>query len=294
MSARPLVWLLDAYEQVFRAYHALPDLRAPDGRPVAAVRGYASTLIRFLRTHQPTHVAAAFDAGMTSFRNELWPDYKLGRTEAPPDLEPQFEACERVTRALGLAAFAVEKYEADDVIATLVSRLLPGGADVRIVARDKDLCALVSERVTMYDLGKEQITGPAEVEARTGVPPALVSDWLALAGDQVDHVPGVSGIGGVTAATLLRRFGRASEIPNDADALAAAGIRNARRVAEHLRAGRERLALSTALVRLRADLPLASSLADLEWQGADRDALAAALVPLGLESLVARVHRFRA
>jgi DNA polymerase-1 len=182
MSGRPVVHLLDAHFQIFRAYHALPDLRAPDGAPIGAVRGYAQTLIKFLRSHEPTHVAAAFDFALTSFRNRLFADYKLGRTEAPEDLEPQFDTCAEVTRALGIELFAVEDFEADDVIATLVRRLVAQGADVAIVTRDKDLGALVSGRVYLLDLARDERSGPAEIEARLGVRPDQVGDYLALVG----------------------------------------------------------------------------------------------------------------
>jgi DNA polymerase-1 len=294
MSRRPLVWLFDAYFQIFRAYHALPDLRAPDGSPIGALRGYTQTLIKFLREREPTHVAAAFDHALTSFRNDLFADYKLGRTEPPEDLEPQLPVCAEVTAALGIPVHGLRDFEADDVIATLVRALVADGADVSIVSRDKDLAALVSERVRLWDLSSGEATGPADVEERMGVTPERVRDYLALVGDAVDNVPGVRGIGAASATRLLAAFDAADRIPTDAAALEAAGLPGARRIGRALAEGREALALSRALVTLRDDLPLAASVADLEYRGADRARLEALLAPLGLESMLDRVPRFRA
>ena len=183
MDPAPRVWLIDAHYQIFRAYHSMPDLRAPDGSAVGALRGYTSALIKFLREQEPTHVAVAYDHDMTSFRNELYPDYKAGRLVAPEDLEPQFELCAEVTRALGIPLYSLEHFEADDIIATLTYRLVERGASVMIVSADKDLGALVTERVALFDLKKLAQSGPTQIEERLGVPPELVSDYLSLAGD---------------------------------------------------------------------------------------------------------------
>ncbi len=294
MSERPRVYLIDGHYQIFRAYHALPDLRAPDGSPVGAVRGYAQTLIRFLRRLEPTHVAVAFDAELVSFRNQIYPDYKRGRTEAPPDLEPQFALCAEVTRALGLPLYAQRGYEADDVIATLVRQLDAADVEVRIVTRDKDLGALVSERVCLYDLAREEVSGPREVEAKLGVPPAQVPDLLALMGDAVDNVPGVAGIGRSTARILLKHFGSLDEIPSRGAAWSEVPLRGAARVAERLREGRERLELSRELVRLRDDVPIRASLEELRHRGALREQAEPLFERLGMASMLQRVPRWDA
>jgi DNA polymerase-1 len=244
--SRPVVWILDAHYQIFRAYYSMPSLEAPDGTPVGAFRGYAAVLIKFLTRQQPTHVVAAFDHALTSFRNEIHADYKLGRTEPPDDLAPQFELCFAVTQALGIPSYSLESYEADDIIATLVSRLIPRGVDVMIISADKDLGALVSERVSLYDLGKEQAAGPKEIEARLGVPPELVGDYLTLVGDAVDNIPGVKGIGAKTAARLLNAYGHLELVPRDADAIGQLGLRGAASIARRLEEGAEAIALSRA------------------------------------------------
>lgn len=293
MSSRPRIHLLDAHFLIFRAYHGMPDLRAPDGSPVGALRGYVATLVKFLRRQQPTHLAAAFDFALRSFRNDLYPDYKLGRTEAPEDLQPQFELCERATRALGIPLFQLESFEADDVIATLCRELLKEGADLSIATRDKDLGALVSERVQLFDPATESVSGVAEIEAKLGVPPQLVGDLLALVGDPVDNVPGVQGIGAKTACVLLRHFGDIDSIPLQFSAWQGLELRGARRAFDCYERGQERLELSRRLVRMREDLPLTVSIAELEYRGARRAECEALLGPLGFRSVFDRIPRWQ-
>ena len=293
MSARPTLWLLDSHYQIFRAYHAMPDLRAPDGTPTGAVRGYASQLVKLLVRECPTHMAAAWDLELTSFRNEIHPGYKAGRTEPPADLAPQFALCHEVTRALGVPVIGLERFEADDVIATMTAHALDDGADVVIASRDKDLCALVSDRVSLFDPRSEALLGPAGIEARLGVPPDLVPDFLTLVGDAVDSIPGVPGIGAKTAAALLRRFGRIEDIPADPREWAGLELRGAARAARALSDGVQAIALARSLVRMREDLPIRTRIADLRWDGADRGALTAFCERLGISGLIDRVPRFR-
>jgi 5'-3' exonuclease len=271
----------------------MPDLRAPDGTPVGALRGYASTLVKFLAEQKPTHVAAAWDDEATSFRNDLYADYKKGRTEFPPDLEPQLALCAEVTEALGIRVARAESFEADDVIATLTGRALDRGMDVVIVTADKDLGALVSERVSLFDPRSDSLVGPADIEKRLGVPPDLVPDYLTLVGDAVDNVPGVPGIGAKTAALLLRRFGRIESIPSDPREWAGAGVRGAERVARALAENRAGIELARALVRMREDVPLAHDLGDFAWTGAERARLGAFCERLGIRGLADRVPRFQ-
>ena len=293
MSDRPTLWLLDSHYQIFRAYYAMPDLRAPDGTPTGALRGYASQLVKLFTLQRPTHVAAAWDFALTSFRNDIHEGYKAGRTEAPADLEPQFALCEEVTRALGVPVFGLERFEADDVIATMTARALDEGADVVIASSDKDLGALVSERVSLFDPRSETLLGPAEIEARLGVAPDLVPDFLTLVGDAVDNIPGVPGIGAKTAAALLRRFGRIEAIPADPREWAGLELRGAARVAKALAEGKETIALARELVRMREDLPITARIDELRWHGADRPQLERFCARLGVNGMVDRVPRFR-
>ncbi len=291
---RPVAWLVDAHYQIFRAYHAMPDLRGPDGSPVGAVRGYAAALIRFLNRQTPTHVAAVFDHALTSFRNDIYPAYKQGRTEAPEDLAPQFPLCTAVSEALGFACYELENYEADDVIATLSDRLVEQGASVVIVSPDKDLAALVSEKVSLFDLKSEQRFGPADVEAKMGIPPELIPDYLTLVGDSVDNIPGVRGIGPKTAAVLLNRFGALDAIPSDLEYWTDLPLRGAARVADRLASSAAEVELSRELVRMRRDLPIPVQIEDLRWDGAWRAELEELFARLGTQNLLERVPRFAA
>jgi len=288
-----VVYLIDAHYQIFRAYHSLPDLRSPGGEPVGAARGYAQVLMKFLRDYEPTHVAAAFDFAMTSFRNQLYGPYKAGRTQAPPDLEPQFAVCERVTEALGIPIYQLEDYEADDLIASLVTQLRGQGADVVIVTRDKDLGALVDDHVRLLDLKEAAFSGPAEIEDRLGVPPHLVADYLTLVGDAVDGIPGVPGIGAKTGARLLQAFGGIDAIPRDADLIKQAGIRGADRVVRMLSENASLVSLSRSLVEMRYDLCPDAEVDQLIYRGADRADLEGVLAELGAERLLTRVPRWR-
>lgn len=289
MADRKRVWLVDGYYQIFRNYYSMPDLRAPDGSPVGAFRGYASTLIKFLREQRPTHVGVAWDHAMTSFRNDIYEPYKAGRGEAPEDLAPQLPLCAQVTEALGVPLYSAENFEADDVIATLTLKLLARGADVVIVTADKDLGALVSERVELYDLKKEQAHGPDAIRERMGVPPERVTEFLALVGDAVDNVPGVPGIGAKTGAALLNHFGSLDGIPDDFELWKELELRGKRRAWERLAEGRESLELSRRLVELQSDLPLDPTLRELRYRGARREQLEDLLEPLGAASLLERV-----
>ncbi len=289
MSQPPLVYVFDAHYQIFRAYYSMPDLRAPDGTPVGALRGYTSVLIKFLREHQPTHVVAAFDHAMTSFRNEIYEDYKAGRQEAPDDLEPQFELCDRVTRALGFPLYSLATFEADDVIATLVKQLRKKKARVRIVSPDKDLTALVDADVELFDLAKNEAMGIDGVRKKLGVWPEQVSDYLALMGDAVDNIPGVAGIGAKTAAALLNHFGAIDRIPEDFDDWAHLELRGAKAVHRKITEGDAALALSRALVKLRDDLPIKIGLGELRYRGADPAEAEKFFNEFGMDSFIGRV-----
>ncbi|HEY6105296.1 MAG TPA: 5'-3' exonuclease H3TH domain-containing protein, partial [Anaeromyxobacteraceae bacterium] len=221
----PTLTLIDGSGFIFRAYHALPHLSTTRGVPTNAVLGFTTMLLKALREHGPTHAAVVLDAGRKSFRNDLDPDYKANRPEAPEDLRTQFPLVREVTRALNVPVVEEPGFEADDVIATLARRAREQGWEVVIVTGDKDFAQLVGERISLYDpmaeaSGRGGWTGAAEVEKKLGVRPEQVVDYMAILGDQIDNVPGIPGVGEVTAAALMRHFGsveamlaRPEEIP---------------------------------------------------------------------------------
>lgn len=290
---RPTVHLVDAFVYVFRAYHSLPPMETPDGTPAHAAYGFTNSLLRFLREVRPTHVGMVFDHSMESFRNELEPGYKEGRTEAPEDLEPQLELCLRVVEALGLALFDVPDYEADDVLATLATRLASRGARVRVLSGDKDLAQLVRKDGTIVvgDLAKDDATLDYEgVREKFGVPPDLIPDWLGLVGDAVDNLPGVPGVGPRTAAPALLAFGRIEEIPADPEAWQGVPVRGAARAARAIAAHRERALRTRELATLRRDVPhVRADLRHLRWRGADPARVERCFAELGWGRIATRV-----
>src|SRR5512138_749369 len=221
----PTLTLIDGSGFIFRAYHAIPHLSTTKGVPTNAVYGFTTMLLKSLREHEPTHVALVFDAGRKSFRNDIDPQYKANRPEAPDDLQVQFPLVRDVARALAVPIVEEPGVEADDVIATLACRAREKGWDVVVVTGDKDFAQLVDGKLSLYDpmaeaSGRGGWTGPAEVEKKLGVRPDQVVEYQAILGDKIDDVPGIPGVGEVTATALVKYFGtveemlgRAAEIP---------------------------------------------------------------------------------
>jgi DNA polymerase-1 len=206
------LYLIDGSGYIFRAYHALPPLtRKSDGLPVGAVQGFCNMLWKLLKEtnsgHKPTHLAVIFDYSSKTFRNDIYPQYKAQRPEPPADLRPQFGLIRQATRAFNVACVEQENYEADDLIATYARQAVEAGATCRIVSSDKDLMQLIRPGVALYDTMKDREIGEAEVLEKFGVTPDKVIDVQSLAGDSVDNVPGVPGIGVKTAAQLIAEYG---------------------------------------------------------------------------------------
>ncbi|HEV7920581.1 MAG TPA: 5'-3' exonuclease H3TH domain-containing protein [Thermoanaerobaculia bacterium] len=205
----PTVHLIDASPYLFRAFFSVPRSVADGkGRPINAVYGFSGFLTKYLADQRPTHIAVTFDRHFNgSFRNEFYPPYKAHREASPPELDRQVDPCVALAEALGMATFIDERYEADDLIATIIRQTEASGAHFVIVTTDKDLAQLVSETVTLVDPGRGLRFDAAGVEAKFGVRPDQITDYLGLAGDAVDNIPGVRGIGPKTAAQLLKRHG---------------------------------------------------------------------------------------
>jgi DNA polymerase I len=201
------LYLVDGSSFIHRAYHAIRALTNRAGVPTNAVYGYTSMLLKLLRDRKPTHLAVAFDGPARTFRHEIYAEYKANRPPAPEDLVPQFGLCRRVTESLGIPALDVPGIEADDIIATLARLGESDGYEVTIVSSDKDLMQLVGPLVVLYDSMKNKIFDAAAVEEKFGVGPGQLRDLLALMGDSSDNIPGVTGIGPKSAATLLKQHG---------------------------------------------------------------------------------------
>jgi DNA polymerase-1 len=256
------VFLVDGSSYIFRAYHALPPLsRKSDGLPVSALAGFCNMLWKLLRDdvagEKPTHLAVIFDHSAQTFRNDIYDLYKAQRSEPPDDLRPQFGLIREAVRAFDIPAIEQQGFEADDLIATYSREASEAGATVVIVASDKDLMQLVSTNVVMLDPMKEKRIGPAEVFEKFGVPPDKVVDVQALAGDSVDNVPGVPGIGVKTAAQLILEYGDLEEILSRASEIKQQKRREA------LVANADKARVSRQLVKLENHVPLTTPLRDL-------------------------------
>jgi 5'-3' exonuclease len=292
MSA-PLLCLLDSSVYVFRAYYSLPSsITDPSGRPVNAVRGFATTVLQLLEGERPSHFLAAFDESLdSSFRNETYPAYKSSREPAPPELLHQFAACREFVEACGLVSAADERFEADDYIATAWRRFGDAEPGLRglVVTNDKDLCQLVEERLSWYDLAKDARLDGAGVVDKLGVRPEQVPDFLGLAGDSVDDIPGVPGVGAKTACALLSEFADLESLYADLGSVAELKIRGAKTLGAKLQTHRESALLSKELATVSFKAPLkARKLGFLAVGDPNPEALEAWGAHTGLERLAER------
>jgi 5'-3' exonuclease len=288
------VHLVDGTFELFRAYFGAPPAHDAAGRPVGAVRGILATLLSLLREPEVTHVACAFDHVIESFRNDLFAGYKTG-DGIDPDLLAQFEPAERAAAALGMVVWPMIEFETDDALATAAYRWrdAPGVEQVVVCSPDKDLSqCVVGSRVICRDRLRRAERDEEGVVAKFGVRPASIPDWLALVGDTADGIPGIPGWGEKSAGAVLARYGTLEAIPDDAAKWDVA-VRGRDRLAASLRERRDDAALYRRLATLRTDVPLAESLADLEWKGARRGDLEALCREIGAEDLLDRVSRFR-
>src|SRR5436853_1509119 len=205
-SARPRLFLIDGYSNIFRAFYAIRNLSTSRGEPTNAVYGFVTMLRKLLREEKPELVGVALDVGKT-FRSEKYEDYKANRRPMPENLASQLPWIRRVLEAYRIPILELAGYEADDVLGTLSCRAAEAGYDVVLVSADKDLMQLVEPRVSLYHTGRAKLYGPDEVAEDFGVPPAKVADVLALMGDSIDNIPGVPGIGEKGAKALIQEHG---------------------------------------------------------------------------------------
>jgi len=265
-AGKPSLFIVDALNFLFRAFHALPPLTTTKGLQTGAIYGLSQMILRIEREERPTHLCVVYDAPGDNFRNEIFPEYKAHRPPMPPELAAQLSLVRQVVDAFGLAQLEVAGFEADDIIASLAKVAKAAGMQVVICSSDKDLMQLCDGDVSVLDTMKNRRLGVEEVREKFGVPPELVGDVLALMGDSVDNVPGVAGIGPKTAAELINKFGSLDAL------LAGAGEIKGKRGASIIEA-RESIRLSRELVRLREDVPLPKTLAELHRVDPDQQRL---------------------
>lgn len=272
---RSTVYLIDASIYIFRAWFSVPDsMRGENGQAVNAVYGFCRFLTEFVERSKAEYVAVAFDESLTkSFRNELYPQYKMNRELPPEDLKAQFKLCRRLAEAAGLYCVASDRYEADDLIATLALSMREQGFRNVIVSGDKDLAQLLRGDDFWWDFARDRQLDTAGVVEKFGVPPKAIQDYLGLCGDSVDNIPGVPGVGPKTASALLQEFDNVENLYANLDSVASLKIRGAKTLAGKLRDHQAQAELSKLLATLAYDAPIDSTATTLRRRSAERASL---------------------
>jgi len=251
------IYLVDASIYIFRSWFSLPDsLTAADGAPVNAVYGFLRFLTEFFEATRPANVMVAFDQSLTtSFRSELYPQYKANRDPAPPELKLQLEACERLVDSLGISHLKHPRFEADDLIASVAVLARDSGYKVVVVSGDKDLSQVIQDGDLWWDYARDRKLDMKGVHGHFGVWPDQITDFLALVGDSVDNIPGVPGIGPKTASRLLRVFENVEQLYQRLEEVPRLGLRGAARLARALGEHRDSVMLARRLTALACDAP---------------------------------------
>ena len=279
MSYEETLYLVDGSSYIYRAYFAIRHLSSPGGHPTNAIYGFIQMLLKLLKDYNPHHVAVVFDAGRTTFRTEMYPEYKTNRASMPDDLRIQIEPIHEVVRAFNIPTLELQGYEADDIIGSLAERFSKQGGKVVVVTGDKDLMQIVTDRVTLLDTMKGKESGIAEVIERFGVGPDQVIDILGLAGDSSDNIPGVPGIGEKTAQKLILEFGSLDHLLARADEVKGKN-------GEKLREFREQALLSRRLATIDCNVPMEFDLESLAVREYDQETLNAFFRKYGFTTLV--------
>ena len=279
------VFAIDLLSRAYQLFHALPEMTAPDGRPVSVIFGLTRDLLDTLENRRPDYLFCAMDAPGPTFRHERFAAYKANRAEMPADLVPQIPLVRELLAVMGIPCLERPGFEADDVLATLATQVAAGGGDCTIATSDKDARQLLGPHVTLFNLRNNAALGPPELAAEWGIAPEQVVDFLALIGDSVDNVPGVPGIGPKIAGELLQTFGTLDGVLANLDRVS--GTKRRENLAAHAdtaRAGRE-------LIRLEKAVPL-----EIPWEAGrrhepDADRLAGFIRELGFRTLLGRVQQ---
>jgi 5'-3' exonuclease len=285
-----VVYLIDASVYVFRAWYSLPsDIADPDGNPTHALYGFARFLTDLLERRRPDYVAVAFDESHgRCFRHRLYPAYKANREAAPEALRRQFGLCREFCRHLGVAEFASDDFEADDLIGTLTQVCRADGVRVTVVSCDKDLAQLIGPGDVFWDYSAAIEYRYQDIAARFGACPERLADYQALRGDSVDNVPGVPGIGPKTAAALMGLFASLDDLFAGLSAVGALPLRGAAALPARLERHREAAYLARSLTRIVCDAPIGAVRADLQRRAPDLQRVAAFCGCNGFGTLLSR------
>jgi DNA polymerase I len=277
--------IVDGHAYAYRAFHAIRELRSPAGQPTNAIYGFVKMLEKMRSAVGPTHLMVVWDGGLSEERLAVLPDYKAHRPEMPADLRPQLDGMVDYLAAAGIASHRADGVEADDYIATLARQAAGQGWNVVIASSDKDFMQLVSARIGLLNPNDKTgtIWGASQVLAKTGVEPGQVADWLALMGDAVDNIPGVSGVGPKTAAELLKQFGSVEALLARLDEVKSEKLRQA------LNASAATVVRNQKLVRL-PDVPCQFAPEQLVAGAGDRAVLRRLLAGWGFKGMLAALE----
>lgn len=286
--------LIDASIYIFRPYFSLPEHwhHPENGFPLNAVYGFSRWLIHLLAQCRPARVMAAFDESLGQcFRNTLYADYKKSRTLPDEALGFQLETCKEVCRQLGVAVFASQEFEADDLLASAAHHCRQASYTPWVLSADKDLAQLlVGEYDRLWDFDRKPPLDRQGFIAQRGFDPRRMAELLALTGDPVDDIPGIPGVGVKTAAALLQRFESLAALLQGADVESLSGIRGGLKLAEKIDTLGEQVRLAHSLTLLRADALPDTSVSDFRWQGVSENALYF-FEEAGLSPIAARLRR---
>jgi len=272
---RPRAYLIDSSIYIFRAWYVYDDsITDSNGNPSNAVFGFSDFLYQLIQQKKPEFIACAFDASQTdSYRKGLYPEYKASREPAPEELKVQFQHCRNFCRAVGIAEFGSDRFEADDIIGSLADRLREQGMAVTIVSADKDLTQLVlGEEDAWWDFARGNVLNSRGVEKQFGVRPDQIADLLALTGDKVDNIPGIPGVGYTTASRILQKFPSVEAVLDNIEEIAAMKFRGATRVQALVNAHKEMLPMNKLLTTVVTDMDFDEE-PNLSWNGINAEAL---------------------
>lgn len=280
------LFIIDGSSLIYRAFHAIPStFTNSSGMPTNAVYGFIQSLRKILKDFRPGYIAIAFDVKGPSFRHGIFTEYKATRPAMPDLLSVQIPYIKKAVEALRVPALEMESFEADDVIATLVKKVeSEEGIRVAVVTGDKDMYQLVDEKTVILDYLTEKEYGPTEVVEKFGVGATLIRDMLGLAGDSIDNIPGVPGVGPKTASKLVKEFGTLENIYENLDSVKGVKLK------ENLQNFREQAFLSRELATLHPDIPLQCSLEDLRYTGPDYTLLEPLLNELGFKKILTEMY----
>ena len=278
MSKEKLL-LVDGSSYLYRAFHALPDLRSSDGRPTGAIYGVLNMLQKLIKSERPDYLSVVFDTPVKTFRHDIFPEYKANRQKTPEDLIAQIEPLHQAIINLGLPLIAVDGVEADDVIGTLAMEAEKKNIKTLIATGDKDMAQLVTENIHLIDTMKDKRMGPAEVLEKFGILPERFIDYLTLAGDTSDNIPGVEKVGPKTAIKWINEYGSLEGVIQNADQIKG-------KIGDNLNAALDQLDLFKTLVTIKCDVQTDSNFSDLIIGESNEDLLHEQLSDLGLHGLI--------